>query len=61
MFIIRTEKSSDIPAIGEVNKKAFKGPIETYLIDLLRETNKVALYLVAVYDERLSVTYCSHP
>ena len=50
MLVIRREKQSDILAIRKVNESAFKGSVESRLIDLLREANKATISLVATFD-----------
>jgi putative acetyltransferase len=53
MLLIRREKESDISAVRKVNEKAFKGPKEARLVDLLREANKATISLVATFDNRV--------
>lgn len=53
MLLIRREKQSDISAIRKMNESAFKGPIESRLVDLLREANKATISLVATFDNRV--------
>jgi len=50
---IRRETQTDISAIRKVNEKAFKGPAEARLVDLLREANKAIISLVAMFDRRV--------
>lgn len=68
MLVIRREEQSDISAIRKVNERAFKGPIEVRLVDLLREANKATISLVATFDNRVvghilfsSITIESNP
>jgi putative acetyltransferase len=53
MLSIREEKLKDIPAIRKVNEKAFNGLIEASLVDLLRETNKITISLVATLNDKV--------
>ena len=53
MLLIRGERQSDILAIRKVNERAFKGPVEARLVDLLREANKAIISLVATLDNRV--------
>jgi putative acetyltransferase len=53
MLLIRGEKQSDILAIRKVNERAFKGPVEARLVDLLREANKAIISIVATLDNRV--------
>lgn len=53
MRVIRAEKPEDVAAIREVNERAFGGPLEAELVDLLRARGKAALSLVAVDDDRV--------
>ena len=53
MLGIRREKQSDILAIKKVNKSAFQSSVESRLIDLLREANKVTISLVATLDNQV--------
>jgi putative acetyltransferase len=50
---IRQEQSKDIIAIREINSRAFDGPGEAALVDLLRSNNKAKISLVALWNERL--------
>ena len=52
-MIVRPEKSEDIPAIRNVNERAFGGPAEADLVDALRRNGKTAISLVAEDDGRL--------
>jgi putative acetyltransferase len=47
MIRVREEQSDDIPAIREVNERAFGQPIEADLVDKLRQNCKDLLSLVA--------------
>ena len=53
MLLIRRETQSDVSAIRKVNESAFKGSTEARLVDLLRETNKATISLVATFDNRV--------
>ena len=53
MLVVREETQSDISAIRKVNEKAFKGPTEAHLVDLLREVNKATVSLVAEHNGKL--------
>lgn len=53
MIEIRTERPEDIGAIREVNERAFGGPAEAMLVDLLRAANKAVVSLVAQWDDRV--------
>ena len=50
---IREEKPDDVPAIREVNDRAFGQTLEGRLVDLLRANNGMVLSLVAVTDDRI--------
>src|SRR5215813_5889225 len=52
-MIVRPEKSEDIPAIRNVNERAFGGPAEADLVDALRRNGKTAISLVAEDDGRV--------
>src|SRR5437868_14440298 len=47
MIHIRPEQPDDLAAIRQVNERAFDGPTEADLVDLLRRRGKVTLSLVA--------------
>jgi putative acetyltransferase len=49
--IIRPEQPEDIAAIRVVNERAFGQPLESRLVDMLREHNAVMLSLVAVLND----------
>ena len=53
MLLIRREKRSDIPSIRKVNESAFKGYKEARLVDLLRESIKATISLVATIDDKV--------
>jgi putative acetyltransferase len=53
MLLIREEKLCDISEIRKVNERAFNGPIEAHLVDLLREANKATISLVATFNDKL--------
>lgn len=53
MILIRPEQPDDIAAIRQVNERAFDGPTEADLVDLLRAHGKVTLSLVAVQDAQV--------
>jgi putative acetyltransferase len=53
MVIVRDEKPEDLPAIHEVNEKAFGQAAEANLVDALRANGKVLLSLVAVQDNKV--------
>ncbi|MGB8780058.1 MAG: N-acetyltransferase [Candidatus Bathyarchaeia archaeon] len=53
MLFISRERQSDISAVRKVNERAFKGPMEARLVDLLREANKATISLVAKFDNRV--------
>jgi len=50
---IRNETPNDYSAIREVNERAFGGPAEARLVDLLRAANKVLISLVALHENRV--------
>ena len=50
---IRPETPDDIPAIREVNKRAFGAPAEAHLVDRLRAADKAVVSLVAERDGRV--------
>src|SRR5512136_2226777 len=52
-MIIRREEPQDIPAIRQVNERAFGGSGEANAIDALRDRGAATLSLVAVIDERV--------
>ena len=49
---IRDETLADLPAIREVNERAFGRLAEAQLVDMLRAADKVVVSLVAVRGER---------
>ncbi|MHA2067282.1 MAG: GNAT family N-acetyltransferase, partial [Candidatus Thorarchaeota archaeon] len=51
MFIIRSEKPEDIPAIRHVNTLAFGQPNEADLVDALRRAGVLTISLLAVKDD----------
>ena len=53
MFEIRTAMSKDNTAIREVHTKAFGGPVEAKLVQLISERKKALITLVAVSDGRV--------
>ena len=53
MIEIRDEASNDYPAIRELHERAFGGPAEARLVDMLRAANKAAISLVAVHENRV--------
>lgn len=53
MLLIREEQSRDVSDIRDVNKCAFKGSDEAYLVDLLRDADKAVISLVAIYTDEL--------
>jgi len=50
---IRNETPDDHPAVREVNERAFGGPHEAALVDMLRSANKALISLVAVSQGRV--------
>jgi putative acetyltransferase len=50
---IRNETPDDYSAVREVNQRAFGGPQEAALVDLLRSANKVLISLVALEHGRV--------
>jgi len=50
MVLIRPETSADIPAIYEVNRRAFGRPGEAQVLDGLRERGELSVSLVAEVD-----------
>ena len=50
---IREESGADAPAIRFVHQQAFGGDIEPRLVDMLRESGRVALSLVAVVADKV--------
>ena len=53
MIEIRPETPDDIPAIRNVNERAFGAPAEAHLVDRLRAANKAVVSLVAQRDDRV--------
>ena len=53
MIEIRNETPNDCSAIREVHERAFRGPNEARLVDLLRAANKVLISLVALHENRV--------
>jgi putative acetyltransferase len=47
MTAIRKENAADIPAIRQVNERAFEQPTEASLVDALRANGKASISLVA--------------
>jgi putative acetyltransferase len=52
-IIVRREIKVDIPAIHQLNEKAFGGSDEAEIIASLRKRNKISLSLVAVEDDHI--------
>jgi putative acetyltransferase len=50
---IRNETPDDHPAVREVNERAFGGPQEAVLVNLLRSANKALISLVALDRSRV--------
>ena len=50
---IRDETPDDYPAIRELNERAFGGPAEARLVDMLRAANKAVISLVALDQNRV--------
>jgi len=50
-MMIRSERPSDVPAIADLNRRAFGGPAEAELVDRLRAAGLVVASLVAVADD----------
>ncbi len=50
---IREERPSDIPAIRDLNQRAFDGNEEATIVDALRSTGAASASLVAVKDDRV--------
>ena len=53
MMVIRNESAEDIPAIRQVNERAFEQPVEAELVDLLRVNSKASISLVAENDGQI--------
>jgi putative acetyltransferase len=47
---IRPATRSDLPALCEVNRRAFAGPIEARIVELLHERNKATVSLAAIAE-----------
>jgi len=50
---IRSERPDDARAIRDVNERAFGGPAEATLVDLLRAANKAVVSLVAQHGDQV--------
>jgi putative acetyltransferase len=50
---IRNETPNDYSAIRELNERAFGGPVEAKLVDMLRAANNIVISLVAVHQNRV--------
>ena len=50
---IRSEVPADYPAVHELNERAFEGPVEARLVDLLRAAQKAVISLVALHEDRV--------
>jgi putative acetyltransferase len=50
---IHDEDPNDYPEIRELNEKAFGGPAEAKLVDMLRAAKKLVISLVAVHQSRV--------
>jgi putative acetyltransferase len=50
---VRPERSDDRLAIRELNERAFDGPVEAKLVELLRDGGKSIVSLVAVHNDRV--------
>lgn len=50
---IRGELPGDLAAIRHLNERAFDGPAEAKLVDLLRAAGKATVSLVAILDDRI--------
>jgi len=68
MFLIRREEAGDVSAIRRVHERAFNGPIEAKLVELLRDSNKAIISLVALCNDKVvghilfsQVTFESNP
>ena len=53
MIEIRNEIPDDVPAIRNVNERAFSGCAEAQLVDMLRAANKAVVSLVAQHGDRV--------
>ena len=53
MIEIRNEIPADVPAIRDVNERAFGGRAEAQLVDRLRAANKAVASLVARHGDRI--------
>ena len=51
--LIRSALPEDDAAIRTLNERAFEGPIEAKLVDLLRDAGQAVVSLVAVLDHRI--------
>ena len=52
--LIRAELPGDIPAIREVNQRAFSGTQEAQIVDALRSSCPELISLVAVFEEQVA-------
>lgn len=50
---IRKEVPDDYPGIHALNERAFGGPAEARLVDMLRAANKAPISLVALHENRI--------
>ena len=50
---IRHDTPDDYPAIRELHERAFGGPAEATLVEMLRAAGKIVVSLVAVHQERV--------
>jgi putative acetyltransferase len=50
---IREERPGDIPAIRDLNKRAFEQDQEANIVDALRSSGAASLSLVAVFNDRV--------
>jgi putative acetyltransferase len=53
MIEIRSERPKDAAAVRQVNEKAFGGPKEARLVEMLRAADRVAISLVALSNDQL--------
>ena len=51
--LVRSALPEDDAAIRTLNERAFEGPLEAKLVDLLRDAGKAIVSLVAVLDHRI--------
>jgi putative acetyltransferase len=51
--LIRPETAADRADIRALNERAFEGPVEAKLVDLLRAAGKARVSLVAILDDRV--------